>query len=105
MIYKNLKILSANPSEKSGIAKLQIPVNATIIIKIGLTIFAETAASPKIKAPIIPTVVLKEDEILRPASLINSNDISINIISNITGNGIASRELEIAKSNSEGISS
>ena len=39
-----------------------IPVNATMIINIGLTIFAETAASPKISAPIIPTVVLKEEE-------------------------------------------
>lgn len=104
-MYINLKILSVNPNEKSGIAKLQIPVKATIIIKIGLTILAETAASPSIRAPIIPTVVLKEEEILRPASLINSKDISIRIISNITGNGIASLELEIAKSNSEGISS
>ena len=42
----NLKILNAKLREKSGIAKLQIPVKATIIIKIGLTMFALTAASP-----------------------------------------------------------
>ena len=42
--------------EKSGIAKLQIPVNAITIINIGLTILALTADSPKIKAPIIPIV-------------------------------------------------
>lgn len=46
MINANLNILRAKLNEKSGIAKLQIPVNATIIIKIGLTIFALTAASP-----------------------------------------------------------
>ncbi len=47
IIYKNLKILIENPKVKSGIVKLQIPVKATIIIRIGLTMFAETAASPK----------------------------------------------------------
>lgn len=45
-IYINLKILREKPKVKSGIVKLQIPVNATIIIRIGLTILAETAASP-----------------------------------------------------------
>lgn len=43
---KNLKILKLKLSEKSGTAKLHIPVNATIIINIGLTMFALTAASP-----------------------------------------------------------
>ena len=47
MIYKNLKILKVKPKEKSGIAKEQIAVIATIIIKIGLTKFALTEASPK----------------------------------------------------------
>ncbi len=47
---------------------LKYRVNATIIIKIGLTIFAETAASPKISAPIIPTVVLNEEGTLMLAS-------------------------------------
>ena len=47
IIYINLNSLSENPSVKSGIAKLQIPVKATIMIRIGLTIFAETAASPQ----------------------------------------------------------
>ena len=43
-------------------------VKATIIMSIGLTIFAETAASPKISAPIIPTVVLNEEGTLILAS-------------------------------------
>ena len=47
IIYKNLYILKVNPIEKSGIAKEQIPVIATIIINIGLTKFALTAASPQ----------------------------------------------------------
>ena len=53
-MYINLNILIENLSELSGIANADIPVNATIIIRIGLTILAETAASPKISAPIIP---------------------------------------------------
>lgn len=47
IIYKNLEILRVKLSEKSGIAKEQIAVIATIIIRIGLTKFALTAASPK----------------------------------------------------------
>lgn len=43
----NLRILKVKLNEKSGIVKLHIPVNATTIINIGLTIFAPTAASPK----------------------------------------------------------
>ena len=58
-----------------------------------------------IKAPIIPTVLLKEAETRIPASRINSKEISINNISKITGKGIVSLELPIAKSSSEGISS
>ncbi len=54
IIYINRNILIANLKELSGIAKEQIPEKATIIISIGLTIFAETAASPNIRAPIIP---------------------------------------------------
>ena len=46
-IYKNLQILKVKPREKSGIAKEQIAVIATIIIKIGLTKLALTDASPK----------------------------------------------------------
>lgn len=53
----------------------------------------------------MPTVVLKEDAIRIPASRISSKDVSISKISKITGNGIASRELPIAKSSSEGRSS
>lgn len=47
-------ILNEIRKEKSGIAKEEIPVMATIIIKIGLTIPALTAACPKTKAPTIP---------------------------------------------------
>ena len=55
-------------NEKSGIAKEQIPVNATIIIEIGLTKLAVTAASPRINAPIIPIVGPIGLGILKPAS-------------------------------------
>ena len=47
----NLLILIVKFSEKSGILKEQIAVIATIIINMGLTRFALTAASPKIKPP------------------------------------------------------
>ena len=103
--YINLNIRIEKLSKKSGIANPPIPVNATIIIRIGLTILAFTAASPSTSAPIIPMVLLNEDETLSPASLSNSNDTSIIKISNITGNGIDSLELEIANNNSDGISS
>lgn len=46
-MYKNLSILKEKPREKSGIAKEHIAVIATIIIKIGLTKLAFTAASPQ----------------------------------------------------------
>ena len=44
-MYINLNIRIEKLSKKSGIANPQIPVNATIIIRIGLTILAFTAAS------------------------------------------------------------
>lgn len=53
-INPNLKYLKWNPKEKSGIAKDAIPVIATMIIRIGLTIPALTAAWPKTRAPTIP---------------------------------------------------
>ena len=53
IVYINLNILIANLRELSGIANAEIPVKATIIINIGLTIFAETAASPNINPPSI----------------------------------------------------
>ena len=55
-IKANRKYLKWNPKEKSGMAKEAIPVIATTIIKIGLTIPALTAACPKTKAPTIPIV-------------------------------------------------
>ncbi len=54
IVYINLNILIAKRNELSGIANADIPTKATIIIRIGLTILAETAASPRIRAPIIP---------------------------------------------------
>ena len=54
IIYINLNIFRENLKALSGIANEQIPAEAIIIIRIGLTILAETAASPKISAPIIP---------------------------------------------------
>ena len=72
----NLKTLKWNPKEKSGIANEEIPVIATTIIRIGLTIPALTAASPKIKAPTIPIVEPIGEGTLKPASLIISNEIS-----------------------------
>ena len=47
----NLLILIVKFSEKSGMLNEQIAVIATIIISIGLTRLALTAASPKIKPP------------------------------------------------------
>ncbi len=67
--------------------------------------FAFTAASPKTSAPTIPIVGPIGVGIRRPASRINSNEISIMIISNITGNGTVCLDADIAKSNSVGISS
>lgn len=94
-----------NPKEKSGMAKEHIPVIATIIIKIGLTIFALTAASPSTSAPTIPIVGPIGEGTLKPASRISSNDISIIRISKIIGNGTVWREAAIANNNSVGISS
>ena len=64
-----------------------IPVIATTIIKIGLTIPALTAASPKIKAPTIPMVGPIGEGTLKPASLISSKENSNNSISTIIGKG------------------
>ena len=91
-----------NPNEKSGIANEAIPVMATIIINIGLTILALTAACPKTNAPTIPMVGPIGDGTLKPASLINSKDISIIIISKITGNGTVSLASNIEYKSSVG---
>ena len=45
-IKANLKYLKWKPNEKSGIAKDAIPVIATIIIKIGLTIPSTNGSLP-----------------------------------------------------------
>ncbi len=87
----------------SGIENEQRAVIATIIIRIGLTIFAFTAASPNIKAPTIPIVGPIGEGTLRLASLMNSKDISITRSSNTIGNGIDSLEAAIANNNSVGI--
>ena len=57
-------------------AKEEIPVIATTITKTGLTILAETAACPKTKAPTILIVVPIGEGTRKPASLINSKEIS-----------------------------
>ena len=43
-IYKNRENLNAKESEYDGMVNAAIPVTATIIIIIGLTMFASTAA-------------------------------------------------------------
>lgn len=101
-INTNLKKRKWNPNEKSGIANDAIPVNATIIINIGLTMFALTAACPKTRAPTIPMVGPIGDGTLKPASLISSNDTSMIIISNITGNGTISLVLNMEYNSSVG---
>ena len=104
-INKNLEILKWNPNEKSGIAKEAIPVIAIIIIKIGLTILALTAAWPRTKAPTIPMVGPIGEGTLRPASRISSKDISISNSSNIIGNGTFCLDATIENKSSVGISS
>ena len=51
IMYANLTTRIWKLKEKSGTVKAVRPVRATIIISIGLTMFAVTAASPKISAP------------------------------------------------------
>ena len=86
-----------------GITNDDKPVIATIIIRIGLTIFAETAASPNIKAPTIPKVEPIAEGVRRPPSRINSKDISISKSSNIIGNGTFSLATRIEKSLDENL--
>lgn len=57
--------------------KVLIPVSATIITKIGLTILAETIACPNIKVPTIPSVGPTGAGVRILASRIISNAISI----------------------------
>lgn len=68
---------------------------ATIIIKIGLTMLALTAACPNTKAPTIPMVGPIGEGTLSPASRISSKEISITKISKITGKGTVSLALKI----------
>lgn len=104
-MYMNLHNLTVKLNEKSGILNEQIAVIDIIIIKTGLTKFALTAASPSIIPPTIPIVGPIGDGTLIPASRINSNETSINKISNIVGNGTVSRAASMVKSNSVGNSS
>ena len=105
IIYINRNVLIVKFNEKSGIAYEQIPVTATIIISRGVTKLADTAASPRIKPPIIPMVEPIGAGTLKLASLINSNEISIIKSSTITGNGIERLIADIAKTKSVGRSS
>ena len=83
-------------------AKEAIPVMATIMINVGLTIPALTADSPKIKAPTIPIEEPINEGTLRLASRINSNEISINSNSKIIGKGTFSLADKIENNNSVG---
>ena len=80
-----------------------MPVIATIIIRIGLTIPALTAACPKITAPTMPIVGPRGEGTLNPASRMTSKEISSSKISKIIGNGTPSLEEIIEKSSSVGI--
>ena len=104
-INPNLKSLKCNSKEKFGIAKDVKPDIATIIIEIGLTILALTAASPKTKAPTMLIVVLIGEGTRIPASCINSNAISIRTIYSSIVIGTDCLEFIIEKSNSVGINS
>ena len=101
----NLYTLKWNPKEKLGITNEDNPVIATTIIKIGLTIFAATAASPKINAPTIPRVDPIAEGVLSPPSRISSKEISISKSSNIIGNGTFSLATNIENRSSVGKSS
>lgn len=82
--------------------KEAIPVMATIIIRVGLTIPALTAASPKIRAPTIPIEEPIRDGTLRLASRISSKEISISKISKVTGKGTFARAAKIENNNGVG---
>ena len=82
--------------------KEAIPVIATIIIRVGLTIPALTAASPKIRAPTIPIEEPIRDGTLRLASRISSKEISISKISKVTGKGTFARAAKIENNNGVG---
>ena len=101
-INKNLNNLKWKPKEKSGIADEAIAVIATIIIRVGLTILALTAASPITNAPTIPIVEPIGEGTLSEASRISSKAISIARISTITGKGTFSLEASIEKRSSVG---
>ena len=101
----NRNTLQWKPSEKSGMARDEIPVIATTIIRIGLTILASTAACPSTNAPTIPIVGPIGEGTRSPASRINSKESSIKKISNMIGKGTVSLDATIANSNSVGISS
>lgn len=105
IIYKNLNNLREKLNEKSGIEKEHIPVIATIIISIGLTRLALTAASPRIRAPTIPIVVPNGPGTRSPASRISSKENSIKKISKITGKGTAFLEAAMVNKSSVGSNS
>ena len=75
------------------------------MIRIGLTMWAVTAASPKIKAPTIPNVAPTGPGTLKLDSLISSKEISISNISTNVGKGTDSRAAAIVNNSSVGISS
>lgn len=80
-----------------------IPVSATIITRIGLTIFALTIACPNIKVPTIPRVGPTGAGVLIEASRIISKATSMIRSSMSIENGTFSRVPAIEKSKSVGI--
>ena len=104
-IYANLVTLKWKLNEKSGIENEEIAVTAIIIINIGETILADTAASPKTKAPTIPTVEPRGEGTLNPASLISSKDSSIINTSKTIGKGTLTLVATIEYNSSVGTNS
>ncbi|MPN14032.1 hypothetical protein SDC9_161358 [bioreactor metagenome] len=78
-----------------GTKKLEVPVIAVIIIIGALINLAETAASPRTRAPTILTVCPIFEGSLLLASIISSNTKSISISSTILGKGTESLEANI----------
>ena len=96
-------ILSAFVNSGSENINEEIAVMATTIIMIGDTIPADTAASPKIKAPTMEMAELAKLGSLKSLSLNISNDRIINIASVNVENGTFFLCAAILISNSMGI--
>ncbi|MNY23222.1 hypothetical protein D3C86_1568790 [compost metagenome] len=96
----NRKIRTPKLKLISGMAKEDNPVKATIMTRIGLMMLASTAAWPRINAPTMPIVGPMTVGMRMPASLTNSNEISIMSTSIKAGKGTRSRVAPIASNKS-----